>query len=315
MARLPPHFARKHKFCKAPGCVFARKEWHKPARVDDSPSGKCIFCEVDARGRLLAESSPTLARHLRESLATWHEEGPKDVLQQAWSRLSEDFRCGCPSYEAWLTTKFQEEASRKKEKAAMWKEDSHRVLWLAARSRRRAFPLPSGGWAHGVLGLSGTEWNMHRPEGKQRVEDGVPTFGPPCGHRLPDMPLQPEWRCPVNSTSVTPCPPWPCRVCDQGYRDGDPRPQQKHFDRSKSCNENFKAYWQAFLAWQAAQTRVREEKTEAAATTTEPQKKKQKRREDVPPPTAPSSLTRGQDPQIAASVAALLSNTRPENAE
>ena len=298
VARLPPQFARKHKFCKAPGCVFARKDWGTPARVNDNASGKCIFCDVDASGRLLAESAPNQARHLRESLASWQEDGAQRVLQQAWSRLSEDFRWGCSTYENWQRTKTEEEDARKKEKAAMWKEDWKRGRTLAYHSRQRTFTLPSGRKARGWL--AGTEWSMDRPEGKQQVKDGVPVTGPPCGHRLPDTLRQPEWRCPVNSASVAACPPWFCRVCAQGYRDGDPEPQECHFrSRSKSEGENFKTFWQAFLAWQEAQTKSGKQKKAVEAATTEPQQKKQKRPEDAPSPRAAASVPQSSDQQLA----------------
>ena len=297
VARLPPHFARKHKVCKAPGCVFARTDWGTPARVNDNASGKCIFCDVDASGRLLAESAPPQARHLRESLATWHEAGAQRVLQQAWSRLSEDFRWGCSTYESWQRTRTEEENSRKKEKAAMWKEDWKRGRTLTNRSRRRTFTLPSGRRAHGLL--AGTEWSMDRPEGPQKFKDGVPITGPPCGHRLPDTPRQPDWRCPVNSPSVSLCLPWFCRVCAQGYRDGDPEPQECHFRGSKSAGENLKSYLQARRAWQAVQTQFGKQKQDSEAATAEPEKKKPKRRQSAATPGASSDPAQPSDPQIA----------------
>ena len=297
VARLPPHFARKHKVCKAPGCVFARKDSGTPARVNDNASGKCIFCDVDASGRLVAESNPTQVPHLRESLASWQENGAQQVLQQAWSRLSMDFRWGCPTDEAWHGMKTQEESTRKKEKAAMWKEDWKRGRTLENRSRRRTFTLPSGRRVHGLL--VGTEWSMDRPEGTQKIKDGAPVSGPPCGHHLRDAPRQPQWRCPVNSASVTPCPAWFCRVCAQGYRDGDPEPQECHFrSRSKSEGENLKAYLQACRAWQDVQTQGGKQKNEAETAATEPQKKKQKG-QDAATLGASSGPAGPNDPQIA----------------
>ena len=129
LAKLPVDFSRAQKLCIAPGCCFSRAAPGRAARVTDDQQ-TCAFCTFTHEGTLLAETTGHGHRNLQQSLGVFAQRN-QGVLQQAWMRLSADFRQGSENFQAWRVQHQQEQARMyrerqailEREKAAMGKED------------------------------------------------------------------------------------------------------------------------------------------------------------------------------------------------
>ena len=212
LQQLPPDFVRKNKYCTSPGCCFSRAAPGKPAQVDHGAT--CSFCTFEG-SRLAAEGSPSGRAHLWVSLAIFFKKN-KHVLSKAWARISDQMKRNCANYMEWTRSSTgkmileETKAKARKERECMWQEDF--LSFDRFRRLHRAIPEPRRSQHITIVGSMGPEWFLKPP---QRA----------CHHPQLKYFATEKWRCPMNATTVPPCPPEAiCRVCTTGFRPHDPKP-------------------------------------------------------------------------------------------
>ena len=100
-------------------------------------------------------------------------------------------------------------AKAQKEQEGMWQDF---VSFDRVRRPYRAIPEPRRGQHITIVGSQGPEWFLKPPQRS-------------CHHPQLKYFATEKWRCPMNATTVPPCPPEAiCRVCTTGFRPHDPMP-------------------------------------------------------------------------------------------
>ena len=214
LQKLPPDFVRKNKYCTSSGCCFSRRAPGKPARVEHGAT--CGFCTFEG-SRLAAEGSPSGRTNLWVSLAIFAKNNrDQHILDKAWQRVSHDMKRSCSNYMDWIrssaATMLLKEIKDKtrQEREAMWKEDF--VAFSGSRWPYPAVPEPHRRQHITIVGSQGPEWLLKPPQRS-------------CHHPVLKYAATDKWRCPMNATTVPPCPPEAiCRICTTGFRPHDPRP-------------------------------------------------------------------------------------------
>ena len=203
LAKLPADFQRSHKLCIAPGCCFSRAAPGRAARVEGNQE-TCAFCTFTYEGILVAETTGYGHRNLQQSLGVFAQRN-QEVLQQAWGRLSADFRHGSENFQAWRVHHQEEQARMyrerqailERERTAMGKEDFKNASKII---------LPQGGVGDRML-AHGPYWCLNMPRQT-------------CAHPREDRTI---WKCEMNAEVAPPCPP--CRICEHGYSETDDKPE------------------------------------------------------------------------------------------
>ena len=280
LAKLPAAFQRSCQYCTAPQCMFGHSRPGGPAQT---PAGvtHCIFCARDATGQLVAEGTKAGRRALNLALHAFADKGTTAaVLDNAWGRLSEDFKEGCISFQALCqhrTAKQKAEHNRQKAERKAKRKAEREVAKARLEARRRRADQKQAaererqarlaGWQDAgssdrprqpgdILRIQGKHYILKQPPwacGHQRqfgahaIEDCPLNEGHMCPHHY--------WKCP-RATTRKPSPP-SCRICVEGFRPTDRQPEYtdqcppfRHLQRDE---ERLEAYLADHDLWCAAQ--------------------------------------------------------------